>query len=236
MQRDLPATLARLAHMGYREVEFAGYFGRSPAEVRELLERNRLSAPSTHVGYDLLSKDWDRALDDAAATGHQFVTVPWLPGEARRTADTWRRVAEDFNRAGQRARGRGLGFAYHNHDFEWTPVDGIVPFDILLAQTDPAVVSFQMDIYWLTKAGRDPLAYLRQHPTRFTMLHVKDSAGPPAHTQVDVGSGTIDFAGILRLDAEQRRAVKHVFVEHDEPPDAMAFAKKSFDYLSRLEY
>jgi sugar phosphate isomerase/epimerase len=236
MQRDLPGTLARLAEIGYREVEFAGYFGRTPAEIRQLLERNRLSAPSTHIGYDLVKGDWDRALDEAAAMGHQFVTIPWLPNEVRGSADSWRRVAQEFNRAGERARAKGLRFAYHNHDFEFDRVEGLVPFDILLTQTDPALVSFEMDIYWVTKAGGDPLAYMRRHPNRFTMLHVKDSAGPPNHAQTDVGAGTIDFAAIFRLDAEQQHTVKHVFVEHDQPPDPWAFAQKSFAFLSRLEY
>jgi sugar phosphate isomerase/epimerase len=236
MQRDLPGTLARLAEIGYREVEFAGYFGRAPAEIRQLLERHGLRAPSTHVGFDLVRGDWDRALDTALATGHQYVTVPWLPDDVRGTAASWRRVAQDFNRAGERARARGLRFAYHNHDFEFVRTEGIVPLDVLVAETDPAVVDFQMDIYWVTKAGGDPLAYIRQHPTRFTTVHVKDSAGPPGHAQVDVGAGKIDFASIFRLDAEQRNVIRHFFVEHDQPPDPMAFAKKSFDYLRALEF
>ncbi len=236
VQRDLPGTLAQLSQIGYREVEFAGYAGRTPAQTRELLQQNRLTAPSTHIGFDQLGANWDRALDDAVARGHQFITIPWLPDSVRGSVESWKRVAKEFNVAGARARARGLGFAYHNHDFEFARVEGAVPFDILLAETDPAAVSFEMDVYWTVKAGSDPLAYLRQHPTRFPMLHIKDSAGPPNHAQVDVGSGTIDFAAILRLDAAQRRTIKHVFIEHDQPPDPMAFAKKSFDYLSAMEY
>jgi sugar phosphate isomerase/epimerase len=236
MQRDMPGTLARLAEIGYREVEFAGYFGRTPAEVRALLERNRLSAPSTHLPIEVMRGNWDKALDDSVAIGHQFVTIPWLPENLRGNAESWRSVAKEFNRAAERARSKGLGFAYHNHDFEFKRTDGLVPFDILLAETDPALVSFEMDIYWVTMAGGDPRAYFRQYPTRFSMVHVKDSAGPPNHAQTDVGSGTINFASILGLDADQKHSVKHAFVEHDQPPDPMAFAKKSFDYLSKLEY
>jgi len=236
MQRDMPGTLARLAEIGYREVEFAGYFGRTPAQVRQILDQNRLAAPSTHVGYDVVRANWDRTADEAATIGHQFITVPWLPDDVRRSAGTWRAVANEFNRIGERARGRGLRFAYHNHDFEFVRVDGVLPFDLLLAETDPALVSFEMDVYWTVKAGGDPMEYFRTHPSRFSMLHIKDSAGPPAHTMVDVGAGTINFGSILRLDAEQQKSVKHVFVEHDSPPDPMAFAKKSFDYLNALEY
>lgn len=236
MQRDVPGTLARLSEIGYKEVEFAGYFGRTSADVRQLLERNGLTSPSTHIGYDQLKANWDKALDDAAATGHQYITIPYLPTDVRKSVGTWRAVADDFNRAAERARGRGLAFAYHNHDFEFARVDGQVPYDILLANTDLSLVAFQMDVFWLTKGGGDPLAYIAQHPSRFTMLHIKDSSGPPAHNQVDVGAGTIDFAGILRQDAERQHAVKHVFAEHDQPPDALVFAQKSFNYLSAMEY
>lgn len=236
MQRDDEGTLRRLSEIGYREVEFAGYYGRSPEQTRAMLERHRLTAPSTHIAYDAIVTGWDRALDDARARGHRIVTIPWLPADARKSVSTWREVASRLNRAGEAARARGLGFAYHNHDFEFTRVDGVVPFDLLIAETDPALVDFQMDVFWLVKGGGDPLAYLRAHPARFSMLHIKDSSGPPEHRQVDVGAGTIDFAGILRLDASQRRAIRHVFVEHDQPADAMAFAKTSFDHLSAMEY
>lgn len=231
----MPGTLARLAEMGYREVEFAGYFGRSPEEVRRLLDQNRLTSPSTHIGLDQLP-NWDRALDGALARGHRYVTIPWLPENMRGAADGWRRVAAEFNRAGERAKARGLTFAYHNHDFEFNRVEGIVPFDLLLAETDPAFVQYEMDVYWVTKAGGDPLEYIRRHPDRFSMLHIKDSAGPPDHRMVNVGAGTIDFGAIMRLDASQRGTIRHVFVEHDNPTDPFAFAKQSIDHLSRLEY
>lgn len=236
MQRDPEGTLRRLAEIGYREVEYAGYHGRTPAETRAMLQRHGLTAPSAHVAYDQIAAGWDRALDDALARGHRIVTIPWLPADVRRSTAAWRSVADTFNRAGDAARTRGLGFAYHNHDFEFVPVEGARPFDLLLEHTDPALVAFQMDVYWVVKGGGDPIEYLRAHPSRFTMLHIKDSGGPPAHPQVDVGAGTIDFAAILRRDAEQRGAIRHVFVEHDQPADAMAFARASFNYLRNLEY
>jgi sugar phosphate isomerase/epimerase len=236
MKRDVAATLARLSQIGYREVEFAGYFDKSPAEIKQLLATNGLTAPSTHVPYELLKGDWAKTLDTAVAIGHEYVTIPWMDPKLRGTAAGWKAIAADFNRGAEQAKGRGLKFAYHNHDFEFKPVEGQVPYDILLAETDPALVDFEMDVYWTVNGGADPLAYFRKHPTRFTMLHIKDSAGPPDHKQVDVGAGKIDFAAVLRLDAEQRKAVKHEFVEHDQPPDPFGFAKNSYDYLSRLEY
>jgi sugar phosphate isomerase/epimerase len=236
MKKDVAATLARLGEIGYREVEFAGYFDKTPAEIRQLLAANRLTAPSTHIPYEMLKGNWDQALDHAVAVGHQWVTIPWMAPNLRGSAAGWKAIAADFNRGAERAKAKGLRFAYHNHEFEFKPVDGQVPMDILLADTDPALVDFEMDVYWTVNGGADPLAYFRKHPARFPMLHIKDSAGPPDHKQVDVGAGKIDFASVLRLDAEQRKVVKHAFIEHDQPADPFAFAKNSFDYLSRLEY
>lgn len=236
VQRDLPGTLARLAQIGYKEVEFAGYFGRTPAETRQLLSQNGLTAPSTHIPYGTIRTGWDKALDDALARGHQYITIPWLPENVRGSVASWRQVAEEFNRAASAAKARGLSFAYHNHEFELKPVEGRVPLDILLESTDAQLVQFEMDVYWVTNGGGDPLAYLRRFPGRFPLLHVKDSAGPPDHRQTDVGAGTINFAEVFRLGASQGNAVKHAFVEHDQPPDPMAFARASFDYLSRLEF
>lgn len=236
MRRDPEDTLRRLAAIGYREVEFAGYHGLDPVRMRAVLGRHGLTAPSTHIAYDLIASGWERALDDAVARGHRFVIIPWLPPDARRSAAAWRALAEQFNRAGDAARARGLRFAYHNHDFELERVEGVVPLDLLLEQTDPALVSFQLDVYWVVKGGGRPLDYLERFPRRFSTLHIKDSAGPPGHRQVDVGAGVIDFAAVLRRDADHGRAVQHVFIEHDQPADAMAFARASFDYLSRLEY
>lgn len=236
MQRDMPGTLAAIAAMGYREVEFAGYFGRSNPEVKQMLSANNLASPSTHIGFDQMKVDWDRTFDDALAKGHQFITVPSPPNGTVPTVDAWRRVAADFNRAGERARARGLGFAYHNHYTEFTAVDGQRPFDVLLANTDPRFVSFQMDVFWATRGGADPRALIRQHPTRFVMLHIKDSSGPPEHKMLDVGAGKIDFAAILAEDASLKHVVKHAFVEHDQPADPMLFAKNAFEYLSKMEY
>ena len=236
MQRDMAGTFRRLAQIGYREVEFAGYFDRRPAQIRADLQSAGLTAVSTHGGIDLVRTGWSQALDIASELGFRYITINWLPAETRRTVDDWRRIADDFNAAGEKARSRGLRLAYHNYDVSMKPLAGVVPLDLLLERVTPENMDFQMDVYWLVVGGADPLAYVRRYPTRFTMLHVKDSAGAPAHAQTDVGAGVIDFRSILALDAAQRGAIQHVFVEHDDPADPFAFATKSYEYLSRLEY
>jgi sugar phosphate isomerase/epimerase len=232
MARDFSATLERVAAIGYDEVEFAEYFDRTPEQVRGELSRLGLRAPSTHFPFQTLDDGWERALDNASTMGHSYVVVPWIPLEARRTLDGWKRIAEQFNRAGAAARSAGLRFAYHNHDFEFARLDGQIPFDLLIAETDPALVSFQLDLYWIVKSGFDPLAYFERHPGRFPSVHVKDSAGPPDHRMVDVGQGSIDFPLVLARAAHSGTA--HFFVEHDQPADPFSSIRTSYEYLASL--
>lgn len=232
MARDFDGTLARLASMGYQEVEFAGYFDRKPEEVKAILDRHGLAAPSAHVPIEVVRRNWAGTLDVANAIGHRYLVVPWLPEEGRRTLDDYKRVADEFNRLGAEAKRAGIRFAYHNHDFEFAPLDGRIPYDVLLAETDPANLALQLDLLWIVKGGHDPLAYFARYPRRFEMVHVKDSTGAPEYRQVDVGAGTIDFRRILAR--REQAGIRHVFVEHDDPAHPLAFARASYDYLERM--
>ncbi|MHB1225084.1 MAG: sugar phosphate isomerase/epimerase family protein [Gemmatimonadaceae bacterium] len=233
MKDDLPATLARVAAIGYREVEFAGYFDRTPAAIRDLLAANGLRSPASHIPFATIDAGWPAALRDARTIGHEWVVIPWLPPEVRRDADDWRRLAERYNRAATRAREAGLRFAHHNHDFELIALpDGTVPLEILLGATEPGLVDFELDVYWMVRAGGDPLDFVARHPGRFPLLHLKDSAGPPGHRMVDVGAGVIDFPRILA--AARADGAAHAFVEHDEPDDPMRSIRASHDYLAKL--
>jgi len=233
MSKDVEGTLAAVAGAGYTEVEFAGYFGKSPADIRAMLDRHGLTAPAVHTG-DITPDAWAKALDAAHVIGHQYIVVPWIPEERRKTLDDWKRVAADFNRAAATAQAAGLQFAYHNHDFEFPLVEGRVPFDVLLAETDPKLVQLEIDLYWITKGGQDPLAYFARWPGRVPLVHVKDSLGAPDHKMVDVGAGTIDWRRIFARSAQA--GIKHYFVEHDQPADPLASIKASCDYLKRLEF
>ena len=234
MEKDLPGTLARVAQIGYDEVEFAGYFGRTPAQIRDLLKRNDLKSPSTHLGFDSLEKDWQKQLDDAKAVGHKWATIAWIPEERRKTLDDWKRHAEAFNKAGAQAKKADLHFAYHNHDFELRPIDGQRPLDLLLRETDPKLVDFEMDLYWVVFGGGNPMDFFNRYPKRFPMVHVKDSAGSPDNKMVDVGSGTIDFRSIFAQ--REKAGIKHYFVEHDQPADPIASITNSYRYLHNVTF
>lgn len=234
LSADWEGTLAALGAIGYREMEFAGTFGQSPDAIRRVLDRHHLTAPAGHADKaDLLGAS-SAALDSAAALGHRWLIVAWIAAAERRTLDDWRRVADQLNRAAERCRSAGLRFAYHNHDFEFASLEGKRPYDLLLEATDPALVELELDLYWVRHAGHDPVTYLRHTQGRVRLVHVKDSAGPPEHRMVDVGSGTTPWKTVLGVAKEV--GVRHYFVEHDQPADPLASCRTSYDYLSRLEF
>ena len=235
MKQDVAGTLAQVAKTGYREVEFAGYFDKTPAQIRALLEKNDLRSPSAHIPLQQVNSDWARTAAAAKTIGHEWIVIPWLDEDQRgKTADDWKRLAENFNRAAKQAHEAGLRFAYHNHWFEFAPVGGQVPYDLLLSETDPRLVDFEMDLYWITKAGGDPLAYFAKYPGRFKLVHVKDSTAKPKQAIADVGSGVIDFRTIFQHS--KQAGIQHYFVERDDAPDPFASIANSERYLSKLEF
>ena len=234
-QRDVEGTLAKVAEIGFKEVEFAGYPQGTGASLRAILRRHGLTAPSGHVGLQAIRSDWTRALDEAEAVGQRYIVVPSIGSEDRRTLDGWKRVAALFNRAGEASRARKIQFGYHNHDFEFAPVEGTIGYDVLLAETDPRLVEFELDLYWMTKGGKDPLEYFAKHPGRFPLLHVKDMDATPQKGFANVGQGTIDFKRIFQRATQA--GVKHYFYEQDVTPGApLDSAKASFDFLKALRY
>ena len=232
LAKDFDGTMAQVARVGYKEVEFAGYYDRKPADLRKQLDSLGLSAPSAHIDLDALGDNWSRTLDDAETLGHDYLVVAWLDQKDRSTLDALSATIDKFNMAGAEATKRGIGFAYHNHDFEFTPIEGRLPYDVLLAECDPDNVQFEMDLYWITKGGQDPVAYFEKYPGRFPMVHVKDMAA--GQQMVSVGKGQIDWARIFskRDDA----GIQHYFVEHDEPADPMASITESYRYLRGLRF
>jgi sugar phosphate isomerase/epimerase len=233
MKTDVEGTLAHVAQIGYKEVEFAGYFGHPPEHIRAFLDRNGLSAPSTHVAYEN-DDQWKAALDTAKKIGHEYIVMPWIPAERRKTLDDWKNFAQVFNHAGQMAHDAGIQFAYHNHNFEFPKIDGQVPYDVLLQSTDPKLVQLEIDLYWITLAGADPLAYFARWPGRVPLVHVKDMANTPEHQWADVGRGTIDWKRIFAK--KDQAGIKHFFVEHDQPPQPFEDIAASYNYLKTLEF
>jgi sugar phosphate isomerase/epimerase len=235
MKKDVAATLAHVAQIGYKEVELAGLFNKTSAEFRKLLDDNGLRAPSMHVQRP--PSEWDKTLEDAKTLGCEYVTIPWIDEKQRQSIDDYKRIAEQFNKMAEQANAAGLRFAYHNHDFELKRTNGKLPLDVLYASTDPKLVNFEMDIYWMVHGGADPLTFMKKHSGRIVMVHAKDATAAPEHKMTDVGKGKINFRKILPAflaDAPKSGKPKHVFVEHDQPADAWASITYSFNTLSKV--
>lgn len=235
LEKDFEGTLRKVAALGYKEVEFAGYFGHKPAEVKSLLKRLKLDAPAAHLPYAELRDDLRPSLDAAQAIGHKYLLLAWTPPEERRTLEQYRRLADLCNEVGARTRREGIQFAYHNHDFEFAPLEGKVPYDLMLERMDAQLVKLEMDLYWTVKGGAKPAEYFERWPGRFPLLHVKDMDATPRRFFADVGRGVIDFKSIF---AQSHKAgVRHYFVENDEPAGSpFDSLRVSFDYLRQLEF
>jgi sugar phosphate isomerase/epimerase len=232
MQKDFEGTLKQVAAVGYQEVEFAGYYERKPDDVKKLLDDLGLKAPATHQGLAVFQDKMDWLVETAKIVGHHYLVCPWLAPDQRNSIDNYKRLAAAFNKYGEACQKADLQFAYHNHDFEFQTVDGQIPFDVLLEETDPKLVQMELDLFWIKKGGQDTLAYFAKHPGRFALCHVKDM-DEEGH-MLDVGKGKIDFAKIF---AQAKQAgLKHFFVEHDEPKDPLQSITNSCQYLKQLKF
>jgi sugar phosphate isomerase/epimerase len=248
MKADFDGTIAKVAEIGYKEVEFAGYFGRTPQQVRAALDKNGLTSPAGHVDYDLLAPDkWPAQIESAKVIGQGYIVNPWIPEEKRKTDDDWKRAADTFNRAGAESKKAGIQFAYHNHWFEFLPVNGKLPYDTLLTLCDADLVRMELDLCWITVGGGDPLKYFDRYPGRFPLVHVKDVKKLPPVTQAgaqdfgsslgdmtEVGSGIIDWKKIFAQS--DKAGIKHYIVEHDNPKVPFESIKTSYEYLRQLRW
>jgi sugar phosphate isomerase/epimerase len=244
MKDDFEGTIAKVAQIGYKEVEFAGYFGRTADQVKAVLVKNGLKAPSTHVQYDELDEKFPSVIDFSKSIGLEYIICPWIPEDLRKSPDIWKQAAEKFNKAGEQTKAAGMQFGYHNHWFEFIPTNGVLPYDELLKLSDPKLVKMEMDLAWISTTGTDPVKYFQKYPGRFPLVHVKDVKTMPKVTQggsqnfgdtvdlTEVGSGVIDWKRIF-AHADQA-GIKHYIVEHDHPKEPLASIKGSYEYLSKL--
>jgi sugar phosphate isomerase/epimerase len=232
MEGDFEGTLRRVADIGYDEVEFAGLFGRDPATIRSLIKKLGLKATSSHVDWQRLRDDPDGLIKETKALGAPYLVLAWLSPEQRQTLNQWRWWVSHLNKVGKMARKQGLRVVYHAHDFEYRPIDGVRPIDLLEQGLDPKFARFEMDIYWTVKGGGDPVALLRKYPGRFPLAHIKDMSRADT-AMADVGDGRIDFAEIFK--AAGPGDFKHMFVERDDGADPFASLTRSLTYLKSIE-
>jgi sugar phosphate isomerase/epimerase len=240
LKKDFEGTLAKVAKIGYKEVEFAGYLNDLPnlnpplKRAREIVDGNGLSAPAAHVAYKMLApENWPKVIDASKILGHEYIVNPSIDRELTKTSDGWKRAAETFNRAGEESQKSGIQLGYHNHveEFKALP-DGKLPYDILLTESDPKLLKMEIDLGWAHEAKVDPLAYFEKYPGRFPLVHVKDFDKNGMMTEV--GSGVIDWKAIFAK--ADLAGIKHYFVEHDQPMMPLESIQKSYAYLENLRF
>lgn len=243
LEKDLLGTIKKVAEIGYKEVEVYDFYGRTASEFGRILKDDGLAAPSGHYTTAKIKSGWEKHIADAKEVGIRYMVNAILEPSERKLLDDYKKLAELFNKAGEETRKAGIQFCYHNHNFEFKKFDGTLPFDLLLKETDPNLVLFEMDCFWVTHAGHDPVEYFRKHPGRFPLLHIKDlKAGNPPTTEMDarlgvfaeVGRGTIDWKRIFA--AAPKGGIKHYYVEQDfcerSPLESIRI---SYDYLKSLK-
>lgn len=227
--KDAKGTLKKVAELGFGEVENFGYsgkfFGMTPAEYKSVLGDLGLTAPSGHYMYGnfgnkkipgTVLNGWEKAVEDAAAIGQQYMVIAYLMPEERGDIDNYKRTAEGISKAAEVCKKSGIQLCYHNHDFEFEAQNGILPFDILTKETPAELVKIELDLYWASKAGQDPVSLFKQHKGRIALWHVKDMDNTPKKHFTEVGNGVIDFASIFKN--AKASGMKHFFVEQDECP------------------
>lgn len=270
LEADFRSAVKMLAQLGYREIELygpypfstneakvgwkaitatlgfsgSGYFGHSAGEVKEILRENNIKTPSIHTDLTTLQNNMNELGEAGHTLGFKYVGLPAIPQDKRKSLDDYKRMADEFNRIGAQAQKAGLKFSYHNHGYGLKEMDGQIPLNLILENTDPILVFFEMDLFWTVAGGADPVSYLKSYPHRYHLMHVKDmkekkqfsgDGGEPSQWielfpyMTTAGDGVIDLKSILT--EAQKAGVKHFFVEQDMVAEPKVALKRSIDYL-----
>jgi TAT (twin-arginine translocation) pathway signal sequence./Xylose isomerase-like TIM barrel. len=274
LEKDFKGSLKMLADLGYDELELygpypfssekdkaswgsmtgmlgfsqSGYFNHTAKEFKSILDSYGLKTPAMHIGLDTLRTKLEKTAEAAHILGQQYAGIAAIPEEERKTLDDYKRIADDFNSIGEKAKSLGIRFYYHNHGYGLKAIDGIIPFDLILERTDPSLVFFEMDIFWTTAGGADPIKYLDANPGRFKLMHVKDmkeqvqfsgdGGNPEQWVELfpyitDAGSGVLDLETILAH--AKKSGMEHFIIENDVITDPKTSLKNSYQYLSSIQ-
>lgn len=220
--KDPKTVLEKVGSFGYKELEAFSYrdgkiFGMAYNEFGKYVKSLGMKVVSGHYGLDQIEGDtWKKAVDDAKAIGMEFMVVPYIQAEDRKTIDQYKAIIEKLNKAGEVAKKGGIRMGYHNHAFEFDTVDGQIPFDLMLKELDPKYIGMEMDIFWVVNAGHDPVKYFESYPGRFEQWHVKDMDKNDRNRNANVGSGSIDYKALFTK--AKLSGLKHFYVEQESYP------------------
>ena len=239
-KRDVPGTLDKIKALGITDMEFSNLFGQTAAELRQLLDERGMVCSSFGVSYDDLLNKTDEVAKNAVVLGAKFVRVAWLPDRQPFTLALAEKTAAEFNRIGKRLHEQGLIFCYHNHGYEFVPHGAGTLFDVLMTETNPQDVSFELDILWAHLPGANPAQLLEKYGSRFKLMHLKDlrrgvkgdfSGKTAVENDVALGTGQLDLPAILK--AARRAGVQHYYIE-DESPNTATQVPQTLAYLKSL--
>ncbi len=235
---DFEGTMKYISEVGYTYLEGYGlgtdglFLGKYTAkEYNKVITDLGMELKSTHCSY-AKAEDAGAMIDAAASTGAEYLIVPSTPGNLRKTLDDWKAVAENYNKLGELCKKAGMRFGYHNHTFEFKAIDGILPMEFLIASTEKDLVFFEADLFWVTRAGYDPLRLLKQFPGRIFLFHVKDANADlePA----TVGKGIIDFKSIFEI--ARADSLHYYFVEDERLDNPFKNIKDDYNYVLAQPY
>jgi sugar phosphate isomerase/epimerase len=228
---DLPGTLRAVAAAGYRAVEIAGLPEIASDALAELLNDAGLKSVAAHEGIEHLREDAGAVADRLTRLDCPRLIVPWIPEGDRRTVDDVRRFAAELGRFARTFAERGIQLAYHNHSFEFAPLDGTTVWHVLLAELAPGI-ELELDVYWAAVGGRDPVAEIRANADRVRLLHMKDRTPGPEPHDAPAGEGNLAFPEII--EAGRAAGVEWYIAEQDEPHDALVDIASAYRYLASV--
>ena len=236
---DPKGVLKKVADFGYKELETYSYsegkiFGLTFADFGQYVSDLGMEVVSGHYGFQQANGDtWEKAISDAKSIGQQYIIVPYLDEGDRKSIDDYKKVCEQLNKAGEACNKQGIRFGYHNHAFEFDKLEGQIPIEVMLAELDPNLVGWEMDIYWVVRAGADPLEYFDRYPGRFEQWHVKDMDKKDRDKNADIGTGSIDYKPIFAQ--ANKSGMKHWYVEQESyPGDPIESVGASAEFLKTL--
>lgn len=236
MKKDVIGTMEQVSKIGFNAIETAGYsnrmfYGYAPEEFKRIVEEMGMTPQSSHAGVNMMNVD--EVVEDTVNCGMSYLVLPSLDKSKRNTLDDYRQTADEFNVVGEKCKKAGLTFAYHNHAFEFELLEEKIPYDVLLENTDPELVTMQLDLYWMVYGGSDPVEYFNRYPGRFGLFHVKDMSHETSMESTEIGEGSIDFKTIF---AEKEQAgMKYFYLEQESfQMDPFESIKISYEYLKNL--
>jgi len=234
LREDFEGTLEYVAKVGYKHIEGFGLGtdglfrgGITPAHHARVIRDLGMEFIASHCSYTP-AENARKMIDAAAEAGLEYLVVPSVPTSMRTSIESWKIIADNFNKLGEICKRNGLKFAYHNHAFEFEKIDGLIPQEMLIESTEPDLVSFEADLFWVVKGGYDPLKFLKKYPGRIKIFHVKEATEELEPTTV--GEGIIDFRTLF--DAGKKDVLEYYFVEDERKEDPFAQIKADYDYVS----